>query len=220
MILASNSHFVTKAPFPVYEGRQYYMASTKGKKVRLPKCIAIYEKMVQNLCNILQYTDSIHVTIDEKILDVNQTQRKPGPHVDGRFNGEDWSHHPGWNHYCNELPISRMAIAVASSYPGCKVYEGLFEGEPSEQGDLSHIKNQLGKGKLLNANEWHILSPDCIHESMPMVKKTKRQFIRVAFEREPNYGQVVELADTLALEASAFGRGGSTPSRRTIESKK
>ena len=167
------------------------MATTNGDLVQLPEQISVYNEVVQQLCDELSYKGIIHVTIDEKIVHSGCTQRKPELHVDGRFTGTDWSHTPGpgWNHYCNELPIPRMSVAVASSLARCKVYNGIFIGTPSEQGDLSHIRDQVGEGSLVPANEWHLLSPDCVHESLPFDADAKRSFIRVAFEDQVNCPQ-------------------------------
>ena len=183
--LLSSSEFVSDIKFPAFGFRQHYMATTAGDAVTLPDHIRQYQVPVQQLCDKLSYTGMIHVTIDEKTLSLGQTQRKPELHVDGRFNGEYWGHSPGWNHYCNSVPLPRMAVAVASTVPLCKVYHGEFQAEVGEQGNLSHIRNQVGEGLLVPANEWHLLSPDCVHESLPAEQETRRSFIRVAFETAP-----------------------------------
>lgn len=187
MKLISKSKYITEIQFPEYKGRQKYMITTSGSKVNLGDEFEVYDEQVQNLCNELNYKGTIHVTIDEKELKAGETQRKPLPHVDGRFMNGGWGHTGGggWNHYCNELPIKRMAIAVASSVARCKVFHGIFKGVPSEQGDCSHLSDQLGKGEIVPKNQWHLLSPDCVHESMPMEKDCERSFIRVAFENQP-----------------------------------
>lgn len=183
MILHSESKFIKPIVFPEYKGRQHYMATTSGVSVELPDHISEYNKEVQELCDALNYKGLIHVTIDEKVVKKGASQRKPELHVDGRFTGSMWGHpSPAWNHFCNEVPIPRMSVAVASTLARCKVYTGTFEGVPSIQGDLSHIRNQVGEGQLVPANEWHLLSPDCVHESLPFESDAERSFIRVAFE--------------------------------------
>jgi hypothetical protein len=184
MILHSDSKFIKPIKFPAFLGRQHYMATTNAMNVDLPEQISVYNSEVQTLCNSIGYKGIIHVTIDEKFVEAGKTQRKPDIHVDGRFMGADWSHEGGggWNHTCNELPIPRMAVAVASSLSRCKVYNGVFEATPSIQGDLSHIRDQVGDGLLVPANEWYLLSPDCVHESLPFEVDAERSFIRVAFE--------------------------------------
>jgi hypothetical protein len=184
-ILNSHSRHIAPIVFPEYAGRQYYMATTMGHSVSLPEGIEAYNVPVQKLCDLIEYKGIIHVTIDEKVVKKGHTQRKPELHVDGRFTGASWGHpSPGWNHFCNELPIQRMSVAVASSLARCKVYNGVFIGTPNEQGDLSHIRNQVGEGDLVPANEWYLLSPDCVHESLPFDYEAPRSFIRVAFEDE------------------------------------
>ena len=180
MIVDSYSRKVCDISFPEFQAAQQYMATTQGGFVELPGHIKQYEIAVQTLCNKLNYKGQIHVTVDEKTILKGDTQRKPELHVDGRFAGNKWSH--GWNHYCNELPLERMTVAVASNLARCKVYHGVFEGKPDEQGDLSHIRDQVGDGLLVPENEWHLLSPDCVHESLPLHCTTNRSFIRVAFE--------------------------------------
>lgn len=193
MKLISRSKYIGNIDFPTYTGRQHYMATTRGDAVHLPAHISVYESRVFELCNALNYRGVIHVTVDEKRLEVGQTQRKPELHVDGRFmknltkyNSEGGWGNGGWNHTCNEIP-ARMSVAVASSVARCKVYNGDFEGTPSEQGNLSHIRDQVGEGLLVPKNEWHLLSPDCVHESLPADKICDRSFIRVAFEDELSY---------------------------------
>ncbi len=78
------------------------------------------------------------------------------------------------------LPVQRMAVIVAASVPGCKVYPGEFDGRPSDTGDLEHIREQLGDGILLPANQGFVLSPDCVHESIVFAGPTQRQFLRIA----------------------------------------
>lgn len=181
MDLLSRSQFVSNMIFPRFNSRRVYMATTEGANVCLPQPIEAYNHAVQLLCSMLGYKGKIHVTVDEKNLEAGQTHRKPELHVDGRFMGMSWGH-SGWNHTCNEIPLVRMSVAVASSLARCKVYNGDFVGTPSEQGDLSHIRGQVGEGALVPANEWHLLSPDCVHESLPVVTNSQRSFIRVAFE--------------------------------------
>jgi hypothetical protein len=184
--LNSNSTAVAPIKFPEYTGVRTYIITTTGVNVVLPENLKPYEEQVQNLCDVVGHKGVIHVTVDEKELTEGETHRKPEPHVDGRFEGfnSGWNHeitNYSWNHTCNEIP-NRMAVAVASNVPACRVFHGTFEGTPSDQGSLQHIADQLGKGQIVSANNWHLLSPDCVHESLPVNFDCKRSFIRVAFE--------------------------------------
>lgn len=142
-----------------------------------------YNEPVRALIKASGRTKGIaYVTVDEKIVMPGMSQRRPGPHVDGCFMPiyKDWSHGPSWNHGCNNLPVPRMSVIVAASVAGCKAWVGEFDAEPQNDGDLSHIQDQLGEGVILEPNTGYMLSPDCIHESMIFEEATKRTFLRIA----------------------------------------
>lgn len=92
--------------------------------------------------------------------------------------------------------IPPQSIIVAASVPGCLVYPGTFDGTPMDDGDLEHIRPQLGDGLMLPAGQGFLLSPDCIHESVRFQADTKRTFLRIALE-----------AGAETAEAGGEGRG-------------
>jgi hypothetical protein len=141
-----------------------------------------YLEVVTTLCKrACVDIGTAHMTVDEKIVHPGMSQRRPKPHVDGCFMPEfmSWSH-PTWAHYCNNVPVPRMAVIVASDVPGCRAWQGTFDGHPANDGDLSHIQDQLGEGEILPANVGYLLSPDCVHESMIFTRPTQRTFLRIA----------------------------------------
>ena len=133
-----------------------------------------YGPLITALVQRAGVTGEAHMTVDEKIVQPGMSQRRPGAHLDGRFLGDELRWDP-WA-YSN-----RMALVVASSVAGCKVYEGDFDAEPAEGGDLEHIREQLPEGELLPANRGFLLSPDCIHESLIFNEPTKRTFLRIVY---------------------------------------
>ena len=172
---------------PVWQGRQNYMHTFDPESPKMAEGFEDYLTPVSLLCQAAQsLTKSpiheAHMTVDEKIVRPGMSQRRPGAHVDGRWLPEacEWAR-PTWAHYCNNVPLGRMAIIVAASVPGCIVYPGTFQGEPKNDGDLEHIRDQFGEPKLLPANQGFLLSPDCVHESMVFDAPTKRTFLRIAF---------------------------------------
>jgi hypothetical protein len=167
------------------KGRQYYMHAFDISNPTVPEGFEDYLAPICELIKASGYTKgTAYLTVDEKLIKKGATQRKPKPHVDGYFVPEfrSWSHQGGggggWNHNCNIIP-GRMPVIVASNFPACKAWKGEFEGEPKEDGDCSHIELYT-PGKLLPANVGYLLSPDCIHESLPMEEDTLRTFIRIA----------------------------------------
>lgn len=171
-----------------YEGRQWYMHSFDLANPKMREGFEDYLVPVMDLCRAAGATEGMaHMTVDEKVVKAGMSQRRPRPHVDGCFmpDAQMWGHPPGpgWLHYCNDIrrgPIARMAVIVAASAPGCRVWRGQFDGEPANDGDLTHIAQQLGDGEVLPANVGFLLAPDCVHESMILPTDTRRTFLRIA----------------------------------------
>lgn len=190
------SYYFSLCPVTLpWAGRQFYMHEFDLAVPSVPTGFEDYQPIVRQI--VARSSECLgtpfrrmrkaiaYLTIDEKIVGRGQSQRKPGPHVDGCFipAAQSWGHGGGWNHYCNNVEaaeIGRMPVIVASSVAGCRAWSGQFDTQPTECGDLSHIADQLGEGKVLPANHAFLLSPDCIHESMRFEQETKRSFLRIA----------------------------------------
>ncbi len=190
MVLNSTYADIGTIVLPRWQNRQKYMHTFNPVAPIMAEGYEDYLEPIKALCEAAEALTKhpiheAHMTVDEKIVQPGMSQRRPGAHVDGCFVPalQSWAH-PGpgsWAHYCNNLPLDRMSIIVAASVPGCIVYDGNFEGQPASDGDLEHIRDQLGDGYLLPANRGYLLSPDCVHESMVFDVPTKRTFLRVAF---------------------------------------
>lgn len=180
-----NSRYETlgSVAFPPFMARQVYMYEFDIADPVMPEGCEDYVNPVRKLLAEAGYsTGRAYVTIDEKALQAGETQRKPGPHVDGRFDKTkmDWTPGGGgWNHSCNIIG-GGWPVIVAASDIGCKVFEGDFDTEPQGDGDMSHAI--LGEGVVVSANRGYLLSPDCVHESLPMERLSTRQFLRIALE--------------------------------------
>ena len=186
-VLHSDYRRLGAVAFPTYSGIQKYMQEIDLSNITLPDELAGYLPTVKKMCAAHKATvGKAFVTIDEKVVKAGMSQRRPGPHVDGCFIPDlnYWGHGGGWNHTCNNLPIPRMSVVVAASVVGCRVWRGTFKGEPQNDGDLSHIREQLDEGELVPAGVGFQLSPDCVHESLPLNTDTQRQFLRIALPVE------------------------------------
>lgn len=183
-MLASSYRDLGPVLLPQWRGRQRYMHAFDASSPVMAEGFEDYRPAVALLCAKAGHKGIAHMTVDEKVVEPGMSQRRPGPHVDGCYRPEiGWGHPgPGWNHYCNFLPVPRMAVIVAASVPGCIAYPGEFDGEPQNDGDLTHIRDQLGEGSLLPAYQGFLLSPDCVHESVRFATPTKRTFLRIALE--------------------------------------
>ena len=183
-----NSRYADLGPvaLPEWRGRQKYMHTFDASAPVMAEGFEDYGPVVTALVKSAEVVGEAHMTVDEKIVQPGMSQRRPGAHLDGRFLPEQGSWgHPGpghWAHYCNRVPMDRMAVIVAASVAGCRIYEGDFDAQPASDGDLEHIRDELGSGILLDANRGYLLSPDCVHESVIFNEPTKRTFLRIAFD--------------------------------------
>lgn len=186
--LISTYEDLGSALLPPWSGRQKYMHTFDLGCPEMADGFDDYKSVVNLLYEAAGYqSGQAHMTVDESIVQAGMSQRRPDAHVDGWFLPDAglWYHPtpgPVWAHFCNNVPYDRMAVIIASSVPGCIAYTGEFEGQPKENGDLEHIRGQLGKGTLLPANRGFLLSPDCVHESLRFTVPTKRSFLRIALE--------------------------------------
>lgn len=182
-----NSSYADLGPitFPPYRARQKYMHTFDLSNPNMAEGFEDYQPLVVELCQRARvFSGEAHMTVDEKLLLVGQTQRRPGPHVDGCFVPAigKWGHDPGggWLHGCNNVgrKLGRMPVIVAASEIGCKAYPGIIDGEPTSDGDTSHLT--LPTGKFLHPNRGFLLSADCVHESLPALRNICRSFLRIA----------------------------------------
>lgn len=165
-----------KVPY-FWTGRNLHMFGFDPGDPILDEFFLDYTSLVIDLCHAGGVeTERAWLTIDEREVQANTSQRRGGAHVDGRYVEAmlKWQQ-PSWNHE------GGMSLITASSVAGCRAYEGVFEGEPKSDGDLEHIRDQLGEGVVLAPNRAFLLSPDCVHESMPLPQTVKRSFMRITF---------------------------------------
>jgi hypothetical protein len=181
-----NSHYQKLCPVVLpFQARQMYMHTFDLSAPQMADGYEDYLEAVMSLCESAGATSGVaHMTVDEKLVGGGMSQRRPRPHVDGCFIPDlmRWGH-GSWNHHCNDIgvgPIRRMPVIVAASVAGCRAWEGQFDGTPGNDGDLSHISDQLGEGEILPANVGFLLSADCVHESMVFDRPVQRSFLRIA----------------------------------------
>jgi hypothetical protein len=166
-----------------YAGRQKYMHTFDLSNPVMASGFEDYLEPVLALCTSAGATSGLaHMTVDEKIILAGMSQRRPKPHVDGCFGpaSATWGH-GGWAHGCNNIAIKdfrRMPVIIASNAIGCVAWRGVFDGQPKNDGDLSHL--DLPKGEILPANVGYLLSADCVHESMIQPVDVQRSFLRIA----------------------------------------
>jgi hypothetical protein len=166
--------------FPTFSGtRIMMMPVTLGYTYGIP---LQYIPLLRRLYDSIEerfYGDTGYLTIDEQELESNQTLRRGGKHVDGFYHGKcgAWGGGGGWGSVGNGM------LAVSST-PHCRAYPGLIEGTPGPEGECDHLV-MPNEGYLFRAGTVYWVDGACVHESLPVKEKTKRQFVRLSM---PNNG--------------------------------
>lgn len=161
--------------FPEFSGSRIMMMPVElGSLKGIP---SQYHGLIMNLYNVMEsrFKGMIgYLTIDEQELEPNETLRRGGLHVDGYYHGKcgAWGGGGGWGSVGN-------GMLTISSTPHCKAYLGMFDGEPMAEGECDHL-TVPNDGELFEAGHIYWVDGACVHESMPVEKNTKRQFVRLS----------------------------------------
>lgn len=165
----------SKIDFPEFSGvRIMMMPVSLGSLAGVPKA---YHGLVTELYGAMEsrfHGEIGYLTIDEKELEPGKTLRRQGLHVDGYYHGKcgAWGGGGGWGSVGN-------GMLTISSTPHCKAYLGVFDGEPGAEGECDHL-TLPNEGETFEDGHIYWVDGACVHESLPVEEKTKRQFVRLS----------------------------------------
>lgn len=165
-----------------------------------------------------------YITIDSKFFTTNDFLRREGVHVDGNFcadpnfKGNTWggtSTTWGGTHCTPKLEITTNWVSennitipigkyisnnlggliVVSNEVGCKVWTGNFNGIVGNEGDFSHMKDQLHDDNeiILGKDEVWLLSSNTPHETLLINQGKRRTFMRITLAHNYNNNNLFEL---------------------------
>lgn len=150
-----------------------------GDKDSLPDFMSHYRWTAHRLFGM---TSPVHhgkvgyLTVDEKVVETDQTHRRAGLHVDG---GTSRGMDRGWGG--GGRPWAANGMLTVSSHIGCRAWAQDFSGEPEEEGNCEHLRGQLtSDGTLLTPGVVYWLGALCVHESTPQPSPVRRQFVRLS----------------------------------------
>jgi len=159
---------------PQYSGvRVMMLPIVLGVMESIPKSIENWKGNLSNLFSICGNKGKVgYITIDEKTVKAGEAHRRGGLHVDGVYrNGPG-----GWG---GGLWGSSGMLTV-SNVEGCRAWSQEFKGSPGSEGECDHLSEQLGEPILFKKNTVYWCDGLCVHESIPMIKDTQRQFVRLS----------------------------------------
>jgi len=147
----------------------------------------VVEKMIS--CLSLK-SGTAFLTVDGKVVEQGKTQRRGGVHIDGNYIPEmnSWGD-GGWKVGEGGRVISSQehklsyesetgGMLIASNYPACKGWNGIYDGNPYVGGDCSQITG-LNEGFILKPNVVYYGNSQFLHESLPIDKTIHRTLMRI-----------------------------------------
>jgi hypothetical protein len=189
-MIISISKELYKVQIPQYTGEIKMLPFNLENINEIPvKFNEIINKMIEYLPN---KSGIAYLTVDGKIIEKNSTHRRPGIHIDGNYlKVGDWGKGcgNGWkvgesgrklNSVEHKLSYQSKTggMLIASNYSACKGWNGIFNENPKEGGDCTHLKN-LGEGFILKPNKVYYGNSQFLHESLPVDKELHRVLIRI-----------------------------------------
>jgi hypothetical protein len=76
-----------------------------------------------------------------------------------------------------------------ASHAGCRVWNQDFTQDPNVEGDCAHLRGECRDecSEVLTAGGVYWLSSHCVHESLPLLHDTERQFVRVSLPSKADW---------------------------------
>lgn len=195
-MIHSKSKQLHKLTIPSYNGEIKMLPFNLSSLDEVPEQ---FRETVRSMTDVLpELSGTAYLTVDGKIVEVNNSHRRGGAHIDGNYLAEmcNWGNGGGGNGWkvgeggrqLNTSEHQRSyrketgGMLIASTYPSCRGWDGSFEGEPNIGGDCSHI--QLPKGFMLLPNVLYYGNSQWIHESLPVKETVHRTIIRITLPED------------------------------------
>ncbi|MCZ8255002.1 MAG: hypothetical protein O9327_04980 [Polaromonas sp.] len=188
-LATANSWIHRGAPvvFPEFTGERVYMAqfTLEGG---LPPELARWQATVDAMLDGIDVRGPIFFMVDQGEVRASATHRRPGLHVDGRWNpatnGHEHSFEPPPERRRQRGPRAQGAseelLVLASDTLGCAAYVGEYTGLPDLGGDCSHIETRgLQRVELSPGRAWAGPALSMLHESIPVLQDCRRTVVRL-----------------------------------------
>jgi len=197
MNIHSQVNILNKIIFPIFSGKQLYMHKTSNKNLILPNGFEEYKNPISNMLSMINDCDGdIYITIDEKMINKNESHRRGGIHTDGNYI-YGWGGGGGWLTGENGRVLSKekhdrqyMSTSggwlIASTFSACKAWKGKVNGYIGQGGNCDHLSSQLHSCEeiTLKENIVYFMNSTGIHESLPVLQNVKRSLLRITLPHD------------------------------------
>jgi hypothetical protein len=166
----------------------------------IPSRLKKWERTICKLMESINEEGVGYLTIDEARVQIGNSHRRPGLHIDGMG---------GWG---ASSPWAKGGMICVSSEAACNLYLGEVVGQPAEEGNCEHLRGQI-QPTLQKRNAVWWLDGNCLHESLTFPKTTIRQFIRISSPSECRpYADFTKNPEGVPLENCLPARNTVRPS--------
>lgn len=159
--------------FPTNKGERIYMLPF-FQRTGLPPHLSRWQRTVDQMLAGVSTDDPIYLMIDQGIVEAGSTQRRPGLHIEGNWDGI-LRHHPAHRHGRYDVEM----VILASDVGGCRAVLGCFDGHAGPQGQCEHIDIDGGDSVVFEPSRAYRGTATTIHESLPMRAQTQRTIVRL-----------------------------------------
>jgi len=163
---------------PAYSGVRWMMMPFRLEDIKRTITKEDWHEALQRMVALAPVQEGVgYLTIDEAEVKPKETHRRPGIHVDGvGATGGIGGYGGGGGGY------GTGGMIVVASHTGCRAWAGDFDARIGNDGDCSHMKGLLRDEDAITllGGRAYALNESCIHEAIPMIANTKRQFVRLS----------------------------------------
>lgn len=193
-MIISISKELYEVQIPNYIGELKMLPFNLENLAEIPKQ---FKELVSKMIEALPIKNGIaYLTIDGKLVEKGKTQRRGGVHIDGNYlpslNWGDGGENGGGNgwkvgeggrilssiEHRQSYETKTGGMLIASTYPACRGWNGIFDGKPYVGGDCTRVEG-LDEGFVLKPNTVYYGNSQFLHESLPIDKTTHRIVARI-----------------------------------------
>ena len=194
--------------FPAFTGERIYMVPF-FKEDGLPAHLRRWQRTVDDMLEGVETEFEIYLMVDQKMVEAEQTHRRPGLHIDGYWcsgiqahgvgghsvgGGEGPGHNTG-RHRLEDLPpvptkrkpkprpkknaSAAEAILLASDLSACEGFEGEFDYDVPHGGNCENVNTFRLQRTTMRAGRVYAGNAHMLHQSLPVHSRTTRTVVRL-----------------------------------------
>ena len=174
-VLKSKLAMIGPVPFPDFTGERVYMLpfiQIEG----LPPALSRWQPTVDAMLTgiLCPPPGKIYLMIDQGRVTAGQTQRRPGPHIDG-----NWIEDLSTADHATGRAMYPETLILASNVEGCQAWTGAYFDKIGKGGDCTAVDTSHMRLVRMKAGIAYAGNVTMIHESIPIPHDCERTLVRL-----------------------------------------